>query len=91
MAQGELNPNIAGAGNLGIGLLWRLKLEPADGVSGTAGSGGSLRSFERESRGDGRNCADASDSRVNVSTLRLGNVMHVRERLSGHDEESHQK
>jgi len=39
MTYWELNPDITGTSNVWIGLIWGLKLKPANGVSGTAVSG----------------------------------------------------
>ena len=79
MSGRELNPYVSRSCDLGIWLLRGLELEPANGKTGTTGSmlfgnGG----FEWETGWDGRYGNAANDSRVDLSAVALGDVVHIR-------------
>ena len=84
VAQWELDPDVAGAGDVRIWLLSGLKLHPANGVSRTAGCGRRYGDFEWEGGGNGRYRADADDGRVELCTLRLCDVVHFGKAMGGH-------
>jgi len=88
VAQWELDPDVTGTGDLRIGRLCRLKLEPADCVSRATGSGRRLGNFEREGGRNGGYGADADNGWIELSTSRLCDVVHRGKVLGGHGSRS---
>jgi hypothetical protein len=86
VAQWELDPDVAGAGDVRIWLFSGLELHPANGISRTAGCGCRYGDFEWEGGRNGRYRADADDGRVELCAFRLCDVVHFGKAMRGHGE-----